>query len=352
METMDLDLAQLRAFVAVADVGHFGRAAAMLTMSQQAVSKRVAGLERAVGPLLERRPGGVGLTAAGRRLLPRAREILRAADDAVADLRGLPAAPLRVDVWGELQTPARLIRGALRADPELDVTLSMRRDLAGAVAALGRHEIDLAFGNAANLEPPLGTDLVAELLAVDTIVALVAAGGPHASRDEVDAAVLRRSGLWWPMRGSSGELRGFAEEYARTVGAVLVADAANLGLEQLIDAVRADPAAVVPVSREWPLPDTPDIAVRPLRPAPGYPWYAVWRAGDDNRALDRLLRRVVTAAPSPAAGDSDRWLPSRARSGPRGRPAEQLSGHEPPRPSRPGSSRAPWRSARRPSHRS
>jgi DNA-binding transcriptional LysR family regulator len=60
METMDLDLAQLRAFVAVADVGHFGRAAAMLTMSQQAVSKRVAGLERAVGPLLERRPGAWG----------------------------------------------------------------------------------------------------------------------------------------------------------------------------------------------------------------------------------------------------------------------------------------------------
>lgn len=118
------------------------------------------------------------------------------------------------------------------------------------------------------------------------------------------------------MRGSSGELRGFAEEYARAVGAPLVGDAANLGLEQLLDVVRADSTAIVPVSGQWPLPDASDIAVRPLRPAPGYPWYAVRRADDDNQALAWLLRRVVTAAPSLVAGDGDRWLPRRVRTDP------------------------------------
>ena len=71
---MDLDLAQVRAFVAVVDHQHFGRAASSLSLSQQALSKRVARLEAQVGLLLERRRGGIGLTAAGERLLPSARQ--------------------------------------------------------------------------------------------------------------------------------------------------------------------------------------------------------------------------------------------------------------------------------------
>ena len=103
---MDLDLAQVRAFVAVVDHGHFGRAAQTLALSQQALSKRVARLERGLGPLLERRRGGVALTPAGARLLPAARRLLEVADHAVADVRNAPPAPLRVDVWSEPQSPA------------------------------------------------------------------------------------------------------------------------------------------------------------------------------------------------------------------------------------------------------
>jgi regulatory helix-turn-helix LysR family protein len=54
---VDLDLALLRVFVAVVDHAHFGRAARSLALTQQALSKRIALLEAALGPLLER--GGV-----------------------------------------------------------------------------------------------------------------------------------------------------------------------------------------------------------------------------------------------------------------------------------------------------
>jgi DNA-binding transcriptional LysR family regulator len=53
---VELDLAALRAFVAVVEEEQFGHAAAVLGISQQAVSKRIAKLESQLGAeLLDRR---------------------------------------------------------------------------------------------------------------------------------------------------------------------------------------------------------------------------------------------------------------------------------------------------------
>jgi hypothetical protein len=68
---MELDLTQVRAFVEVAEQLHFGRAAARLFLTQQALSKRIQRLEHAVGePLLVRGSRGVQLSDAGQRFLP------------------------------------------------------------------------------------------------------------------------------------------------------------------------------------------------------------------------------------------------------------------------------------------
>jgi DNA-binding transcriptional LysR family regulator len=81
---MDLELRQLRAFVAVVDAGTFTDAAAVLGVSQAAVSRSVAGLEAALGSrLLHRTTRHVRLTATGTRVLGRARAVL----DEVAHLR-------------------------------------------------------------------------------------------------------------------------------------------------------------------------------------------------------------------------------------------------------------------------
>jgi DNA-binding transcriptional LysR family regulator len=191
-----LDLAQVRAFVAAVDHRHFGRAARALNVTQQALSKRVARLETALGArLLERGPGGVEVTAAGERLLPGARRMLEVADRAVAEVRQTPVAPLRVDVWGEVHPPARLVRAAARERPEIVVEISMRRDLSSAVGALERHELDLAFGNVANLERPLPGEMSAELVTTDPIAVLVNARGALAARDHVTPADLAQHGI-------------------------------------------------------------------------------------------------------------------------------------------------------------
>ncbi|WP_424212026.1 hydrogen peroxide-inducible genes activator [Streptomyces sp. BI20] len=74
-------LAQLRAFVAVADHLHFRAAAAAIGMSQPALSGAVAALEETLGVrLLERTTRKVLLSAAGERIAVRARAVLAAAD--------------------------------------------------------------------------------------------------------------------------------------------------------------------------------------------------------------------------------------------------------------------------------
>src|ERR1700733_3770492 len=109
---MDLALAQVGAFVAVVDEAHFGRAAQALSISQQAVSKRVARLEAELGArLLTRNANGVMLPPPGRLFLEPARRALAAGDLATAAARQHER-PLRVDVWGHLFAPMRTVRRA------------------------------------------------------------------------------------------------------------------------------------------------------------------------------------------------------------------------------------------------
>ena len=305
---MDLDLAQVRAFVAVVDHGHFGRAARSLALTQQALSKRVARLEDRLGRLLERGPGGVALTRAGERFLPAARQLLEIADRAADELRGTPMAPLRVDVWSDVQTPAALIRAIAREQADLTLELSMRRDLGEALAALRRHELDLAFGNVANLAGELPSELSARLVATDAIAMLVNAHGALAGRERLTPADLVRCGVWWPMAGSSQELRTFVEEYVESIGATLTTDASNLGLDVAVERVATHRDAIAPVVATWPLRDREDVRVVALHPAPHYPWYAVWRTAAAHPALPRVLR-ALCASGRPRVADADVWLP-------------------------------------------
>jgi len=82
-----MTLEQLRIFVAVAAREHVTQAAAVLNLTQAAVSASVAALETQHGVKLFDRVGrGVALTAAGRQFLPEAQALLARAAAAVAAL--------------------------------------------------------------------------------------------------------------------------------------------------------------------------------------------------------------------------------------------------------------------------
>ncbi|WP_345815724.1 LysR family transcriptional regulator [Paraburkholderia sp. PREW-6R] len=81
-----IDIKPLRYFVTLAEMRHFGRAAARLNLSQPPLSRQLAALEASVGVrLIERSPRSVTLTAAGERFYSDAKAILAALEQAVGN---------------------------------------------------------------------------------------------------------------------------------------------------------------------------------------------------------------------------------------------------------------------------
>ena len=81
------DLADLQAFVAVAETGNFRKAAELVHISQPAFSRRIEKLEEALGVrLLDRNTRRVELTAVGREFARKSRSLL---DELDATLLGI-----------------------------------------------------------------------------------------------------------------------------------------------------------------------------------------------------------------------------------------------------------------------
>ncbi|GAA4627787.1 LysR family transcriptional regulator [Actinoallomurus vinaceus] len=124
-----MTLAQLRALIAVAEHGGFTTAADHTGMSQPAVSRAIAALERELGAdLFVRHRDGIALTEAGRRAVDRAREALRHFDLIRADVAAATG-----EISGELRLAslpsatgtliARLLRAFTDRYPQVHVRL-------------------------------------------------------------------------------------------------------------------------------------------------------------------------------------------------------------------------------------
>jgi DNA-binding transcriptional LysR family regulator len=299
---MELDLTQVRAFVEVAEQRHFGRAAARLFLTQQALSKRIQRLEQALGePLFVRGSRGVELTEAGQRFLPHAHALLAAADAAAAAAR--PTSwPLRLDVWGHMQAPLRMIRRLLVEAPELTIELSMRRSLGAALEALGRGELDACFGRVHDLDRPWPVGLAHRPILLERAAVAVSADHPLAEVPLLRPADLRRSGLWLHAGGSPAELLGAYRRIADNLGVPLHTSGHNLGLEHAIDQLRRHPQWAILFGVDWPIPTGAGIRLLPLDPAPCYLWSLVWREGDRNPLLGRLRQFAIET------GRTEGWL--------------------------------------------
>lgn len=87
--SINFELLDLRAFLAVFDYGSFHKAAALLNLSQPALSRRIQCLEVKLGtPLLERSTRHVSPTAAGCKLEPMARRLVEELETSLLTING------------------------------------------------------------------------------------------------------------------------------------------------------------------------------------------------------------------------------------------------------------------------
>ncbi len=115
MTAQRLDIHGVQAFVAVAELASFSRAAEHLHLSQTALSRRISKLEDAIGgQLLARTTRNLSLTPAGADFLPRARRIVRDLSAALTELRENALGGYGNVVLGCLPTVAtRLMSGVI-----------------------------------------------------------------------------------------------------------------------------------------------------------------------------------------------------------------------------------------------
>jgi DNA-binding transcriptional LysR family regulator len=310
---MDLDLGRVRAFVAAATHRHLGDAGDDLAVSQQAVSKRILRLEQDLGePLFTRVPQGVRLTDAGHRFLPHARELLAMAEAATRSARQEPT-PLRVDVWGPFSGPVRLLADLARSHPEVELATTARWGLAGAVAALERREIDLAFGRIRGLTRRWPGDLSHRPARLETIAAAVCEGHSLAGAASLHPTDLRGSEVWWPVGDTPDEMVDYISRFAEEFGVPVVTRGNAVGALSPAEALLSSPGQVVLWGSQW-LDAHAGVRAIPLEPAPVYPWSMVWRSGDRHPHLD-LVRDACAGGGEMVFDPSRHWLPEADRAG-------------------------------------
>jgi len=179
-----VDIAALKAFIAVADSGSFSLAAEQLFLTQPAISKRVSALENELEARLFDRIGrGVSLTEAGQALLPRARNILLDLEDSVRALSNLSG-----EVHGTLRFGTSHHIGLHRLPPVLkefvhvypEVRLDIRfMDSEEACLAVEHGELELAI---VTLPPSPANVLQTEKVWDDPLAIMVARDHPLAQK--------------------------------------------------------------------------------------------------------------------------------------------------------------------------
>lgn len=202
-----MKLATVEAFVAVATLGHFRRAAERLNTTQPNISARIADLERDVGgPLFTRTRAGAVLTPAGRHLLPFAEAVLEAVGrfSAEGGLGAAEAGTLRLAVSETIVNT--LLPGFIAAfaerfpratvDLTVDSTTNQRR-------LLLERSVDLAF----LMGPVSEYEVVNRPLIGMSVIWCAAPGHPVLALERPGPAELAR----WPVITYAANSRPFAE---------------------------------------------------------------------------------------------------------------------------------------------
>jgi DNA-binding transcriptional LysR family regulator len=301
----EVELRELRYFIAVAEELNFTRAAARLGMTQPPLSAAIAKLERQLGVrLLERTSRRVTLTSAGTVLLEHGRIAIESAAAAVERARRAGTQPARLTLAVKPNAGTELIRQIVRRcaqDQQIPEVRILFGHPGGPAAAVRSGIADVAI-----LRTPFDSHgLDTELLLTEPRVAVLPAGHPLAARPH-----LRRADLTGqPMPHWAGPPDPVAAAYwtgTDTAGSTRTArpDGPEINdISQLLDAVRLGGAvAYVPASVASQN-SSADLAFVPVTDLSPSEVAAAWPAASRSRAIAAFVRAAteVAAEAAPAS---------------------------------------------------
>ncbi|MFD5031213.1 LysR family transcriptional regulator [Streptomyces sp. NPDC058405] len=306
-----MDLDAVRTVVTAADAGRFQDAAAELSITQQAVSKRIATLEKTLGVrLFTRTARGVKLTIDGQAFLPHARDLLRAEERAVASVRPGRRA-LRVDVIGRRLAPAALLHDFHREHPEIELDVVTLFDVDAAINAIRAGTIDASF-RAVTMPGRQLPDDIGVARAFDEPVQLLT-GPAHelAAARAVTPAELAGHRIWVPGIVPGTEWAAYYDALATAFALTIETTGPDFGTEPLLDTL-ADSRSLATFVGErtqllWPADhDLRRIAV--CGPTPVYPHSLLWQRDNPHPALATLRDHLSPERREPPAAET--WTPS------------------------------------------
>lgn len=244
---------RMRTFLAVVDHGSVRAAAAVLHVTEPAVSAAVASLEKHLGTTMLAKDGrGVRVTDAGRVYAGYCRRVLGLLEEAEAAVRSAERGRLRI---GAVSTASEYVIPPLLASfrrrfPEVDLSLSVRpRD--ELFAELGNHQTDLVVAG----RPPRGSGLRTRARRANRLIVV---GAPDLFPDPLTATWLLRG----PGSGTRDTTLGLLTQLEAspplltlgTHGAVVAAAREGLGVtlvheDAVVEDLRRGGLAQLPVSR-------------------------------------------------------------------------------------------------------
>ncbi|MET9606020.1 LysR family transcriptional regulator [Streptomyces sp. NPDC006512] len=291
MPSRDVDPRLLRGFVAVAEELHFSRAAARLYVAQQALSRDVRRLEQSLGAgLFVRTTRAVELTPEGERLLPYAREVLRAHEELAAAFTGPPRA-LLVDVNTDGPgTGRRVLERARELAPGCELMARFESGLTHAAGEIVAGRLDVSFGYADGLDPALRARLAHRPVRYEPLAVLLPDGHALAARDDVPLAALAGESVY------TGAGNPRTREWTRLAGELFAGRGIASAPPAPVAVGKEEFGRVMAKTRNPVLvtvgfPDMPGSVKRPLvDPVPLSPLAMVWRRGLRHPGLDALLR--------------------------------------------------------------
>ncbi|MFD3547435.1 LysR family transcriptional regulator [Streptomyces sp. NPDC058655] len=307
----DVDPRLLRGFVAAAEELHFTRAAARLYVAQQALSRDVRRLERALGAtLFVRTTRQVQLTPDGERLLPLARRVLAAHEELGAAFTAPRALLVDVNTDGP-GTGRTVLERARELAPECELMARFESGLTHAAAEIAAGRLDVSFGYADGLDPALRAGLAQCPVRYEPLAVLLPEGHPLAGHLAVPLDGLAGESVY---AGAGNprtlEWTGLARELFAGRG-IEVAPPAPVAMgKEEFGRVMAKTGNPVLVAVDFP--DMPGCVKRPLTgPVPLSPLSMVWREGFGHPGLDALRAAAAGLAAEhgwlvPAPGS---WTP-------------------------------------------